>query len=367
MARVLVLAPDGSRSSREAVNSGCMRAMIRALEGAPGIESCRRTTACDLQNGQLDAADVLLLGGGEAVKMRDLLKPVAPNIRAWLQSGGRGLVGICAGAVVASSDSKRGLQLTMGVRLREDNLCAVAGLEGAALLEPCGPMGAWLFPTGGIRFCYENGPLLQPHGCHAEAWALYGSDFVPDSPRETNRCHDSPDDNGAGHQRSHAKRAWHCSTCGTLNSNGRKKCSDCGEKLHAQKKQLRLQERLAQRMPGCAAVVGTVDADSGPCNSRTVLFGPHPEFSSSAGGWTVLQNAVLWSCGKEHIAINQYIAATPKSQQDAPEAKKNKCKRPDFDVFLTQWTKANSSAVGEFLEAGEQAEKDQCSKLCSEI
>merc|ERR1711974_80122 len=105
---------------------------------------------------------------------------------------------------------------------------------------------------------------------------------------------------------------------------------------------------LARRMPGCAAVVGISHTDSELPNSRTVLFGPHPELSSSAGGWAVLQRAVLWSCSKEHLAITNQCRAsviTPKSSEPEPRAKKKKRTRPDFETFLEEWAKANSSEL----------------------
>mmetsp|Transcript_111262 Transcript_111262/g.314036 ORF Transcript_111262/g.314036 Transcript_111262/m.314036 type:complete len:371 (+) Transcript_111262:76-1188(+) len=363
MAHVLVLAPDETRLSQEAVNTGCMNAMIRALAGAPGIETCRRARARDLQDNALDAADVLILGGGESIKMRDLLKPAAPSIRSWLQGGGgRGLVGICAGAVVASSDPKRGLQFTMGVRLREDNLCAVAGLEGEAVLEPLGPMGSWLFPEGGTRFCYENGPLLQTAGNYAEAWALYGNGFIADSLIDPNTCPDSLNPDGAL-----TKQAWLCTTCGSGNTAGRKKCGCCGAKLQAQRKQLRLQEMLARRMPGCAAVVGISHGESGPCNSRAVLFGPHPEFSSSVGGWAVLQRAVLWSCSKEHLAITKRgrAAVTPRNRGHAPQTGRKK--RPDFETFLEEWAQTNPSEVFDLPEVKDGTSRDAYSTCAQRL
>jgi len=327
MARVLILAPDESQSSKEAVNIVCVKAMVRALDGASGIESCHCVKADNLQKTVLDCADVLILGGGEAVKMRDLIKPAVPHIHAWLQDGRRGLVGICAGAVVASADPKRGLQLTQGVRLREDNLCAVAGLEGDVRIEPVSSAISWLFLEGAIYFAYENGPLLQAAGPHTEAWALYSEGFTMDCPSESS----SDSDTGKA-----AKGGWRCSDCSTLNAKGRKKCG-CGMKLREQMKQERLQDMLLKRMQGCAAIVGV--SQIGSNDSRAVLFGPHPELSSSRRCWSILQRAVLWSCSKEHSQIE-----SPASTR-APRPKAKSRRRPDFETFLQSWTEANASTA----------------------
>jgi len=280
MARILVLAPEEALAGESAVNRVCTQAMVRALREAPGIASCRKVKPQDLCVKALERADVLLIGGGEPLRMRELLKHAAVDIRAWLQSGNRGLIGICAGAVVASSHPRRGLGLVSGVQLCDDNLCASAGLVDDVPLEPVHVDADWLFKGTSPQLHYENGPILKAVGSEAKSLANYGSvcaddDLVSkaDAARGT-RC------------------GWCCFECETWNRTSQKRCGACGEKKREQLKELKQRRLLAARMQGRSAIVSV---DTG--QSRAVLFGPHPELSSGCRR-TLLRRAALWACGQ---------------------------------------------------------------------
>mmetsp|Transcript_154 Transcript_154/g.419 ORF Transcript_154/g.419 Transcript_154/m.419 type:complete len:329 (+) Transcript_154:98-1084(+) len=320
MASVLVLAPDRNcKASKEAISSCCSSAIVKALRASPNVSACKQVTV-DRLTESLISADVLVIGGGVSVAMRDMLKPCVADLKEW-QSRGAGLIGICAGSVLLSSDARRGLGLCKGVALCEDNLAAVAGMCGSVNVRfrrgLHGPLGSKDSDDEGessyhLPLHYENGPLMRSTSSHAVPFAEYAAseeacaaDVVSLAKKPAEGTHKS---------RRNTAKGWTCGECGTEHASSRKKCP-CGAKRQQEKRYARLREKLAGAMLGKVAVMGVTDGAS-----RSILFGPHPELSSKQGGWDLLAEAVGWVC--PHVqclvgAIQAGSASDSSSESDS--------------------------------------------------
>jgi len=318
----------------EGCNAGCVRATAKLLRTERRFE-VSTISAAQLVNGILDRdypgqATVLLIPGGEAMAQREGLKEAAPIIRTWLCRGGPGgILGVCGGAVVSSSDAKRGLGFAPGIQLVNDNAWANTGFAGTVKLEwslanPLGVVG------GRMRMSYENGPLLKvsesrgsgPHrgrGRRArqpeeldgttEVWASYISDIATDLVAEDASALEAAA--AVGDPR------WACVACSTWQKPSVRKCSGCGASKREAEKASRTRRMLAGQMPGQAAITATTlratgekdevtisggvdDARVGHgvtprASARVLLFGPHPEFGGTEAG---LCRGVLWVAGE---------------------------------------------------------------------
>jgi len=112
----------------------------------------------------LKGADVLLITGGEPIKLRGLIGGGARTIRSFVHRGG-GYVGVCAGAVLGAQKAPT-LDLAQEVRCVDDNLWWGSGLSGRVHLQKPPPESHAFAAMGrlscafGDKAIYEGGPLL---------------------------------------------------------------------------------------------------------------------------------------------------------------------------------------------------------------
>lgn len=261
---------EAFRRGQRTPRSGTHRALPRILVFT-AAEEPRGTTyslgrfdavpvsSAALQAGVLETADVLVLHGGVPQTLRRALKPAAQALRAWLANGGR-LLTICAGTVVSSACTKRGLGLLPQLELCNDNAAVRAGLVGMASVAWQGSATATASALGLAlpdKLLHYNGPILKlkklrrrkqaSSGGEASVWARFADELVVAQGVSSYR---SP--------------------------------TDC----HETKADARARARLAGHTEGRAAAVAIALEGGG----RALCFGPHPE----VGDGSALEVALHW-------------------------------------------------------------------------
>lgn len=140
------------------------------VQGQPGW-TCRLLTTGDLEDANvLDDVHVLVLPGGDPRALRNAISPAARRcLHDWKKDPSsrhhrqvRGLVGICAGAVVACGRGHRGIELVSSgkVRMVNDNRIGRTALCSMVELEMDHTVLPW--PSAGHTFYmpYMSGPLF---------------------------------------------------------------------------------------------------------------------------------------------------------------------------------------------------------------
>jgi len=240
-------------------------------------------TAADLESNKLNEVTAFILPGGEPQKMKHALTRIACSaLHDWTRKQRGGLIGICAGSVVACGKGRKGTGLVDGICLVDDNrfgstgLSSMVGLElkvqelprdiQTRLCEVENVEPEWKMP-------YVSGPLFAleekkgKDDSTVSIWATYATDAVEDL-----LATDASEAENAG--------AWKCSLCAKVHRSKAKAC--CRMKKREHKKQWKNLGQLSGVMPGKGAVVA-MDTATGDVESgfRGVLFGPHPEMGDS--------------------------------------------------------------------------------------
>uniref|UniRef100_A0A7S1ZEI7 Uncharacterized protein n=1 Tax=Ditylum brightwellii TaxID=49249 RepID=A0A7S1ZEI7_9STRA len=279
--------------------------------------------------------DVLVLPGGEPRKMREALtqnccrmlskwrlqrKAIDDSANESDKLSGGGLVCICAGTVVACGKGMRGRNLVDGVELFDDNRLASAGLSGMVRLK-CNFDTSPVIMAGDLalskeknklRMMYCNGPLMsirdpveksenvRADKTEISIWACYRTDLaakcearrISSEDKSLDNINEQYQNKNRQFKKLIMQEKWLCLSCGKLHFKSNKVKSCCGVKKREQEKERKLVQELAGVMPGKAAIVA-VEKESLSC--RTVLFGPHPEFSCATSA-AILAESILWAC-----------------------------------------------------------------------
>lgn len=242
---------------------------------------CIELTTEDLETNEaaLSGVNVLVLPGGEPRQMRNALSPAARrNLERWKQQTDlKGLIGICAGSVIACGRGQRGSSLVAGVRLVDDNRFATTGLSSTVKLRFDRPPLQLLdcleadLPSK-LKMPYVSGPLFAVEDCANQSTenqpsvsivATYSTDVAGEELESLGfSTGDDPQTSAS---------EWCCTVCQRVSK--QKTC--CGMKRREHEKQRKLLRQLTGVMPGKAAVVSVCDEAF-----RCVLFGPHPEMGN---------------------------------------------------------------------------------------
>ena len=249
-------------------------------------------TTSDLEDSMRDCGGitVFVLPGGEPQKMKNALTPAAyRTLLDWTQNQGVGLIGICAGSVVACK-RKKGTPLVEGISLVNDNRFGHTGLSSMVplkLQKLPSELQAYLSrrtktpvndAVSGVECSmpYISGPLFalekkkesssSTRTMNAAILATYATDatsgLLPITQDGDNMVSSASN-----------KSSWTYSLCGKVHSSQNNKVKTCcGMKKSEHVKQMKLLGQLAGVMPGKGAVAAV---DNGAF--RSVLFGPHPE------------------------------------------------------------------------------------------
>ncbi len=149
-----------SGKATEAFSSLCIDASLTVLNKSTFISAIK----LDILNiGELSnmMADIFIITGGEPCKIRGLLGGVGSKaIRQFVSNGGK-YIGVCAGAVLATT-SRPTLDLLQGVQCVNDNIWRDSGLSGRVQLKSSVPVSSMLnHVLTKEKMCYLNGPLLK--------------------------------------------------------------------------------------------------------------------------------------------------------------------------------------------------------------
>jgi hypothetical protein len=258
---------------------------------------CVELTTSDLENSQvLNEVHVLVLPGGEPRQMRNALTTAARRrLEEWKQlQRPKGLIGICAGSVVACGKGQKGSSLVEGVCVMNDNrfgstaLCSMVEIQAQSALSRQLPeyMNEHLPPTWSMP--YVSGPVFalskskrsSEKGPSVSIWASYITDVAGESLPHSDSIREDV--------KTPKNKSWSCTICQRTHSK-QKKC--CDMKRAGHEKQWKLLEQLVGVMPGKGAIVGISEG-----TFRSVLFGPHPEMGDKVCV-DLLLASIKWTLG----------------------------------------------------------------------
>ena len=150
----------------------------KALAATPGV-TVAEIDAARIRDGGLDQFDLLVQPGGSGSRQgKNLEEEGRDRIREFLR-GGKGLVGICAGAYLASADYDWSLHV-LDAKVLDRKHWARGGGDVELGLSPAGraALGVDAPSVSGVR--YNQGPLLAPAGEDAipdyREWAVFNTE-----------------------------------------------------------------------------------------------------------------------------------------------------------------------------------------------
>jgi len=220
----------------------------------------------------LKPINVLIIPGGQPFGLKTrITRKGLTNIQKFIKNGG-GYIGICAGAVLVSSEYQ--MMGLVPVRCVNDKLWRDSGLYGEVFLDwkqpqqRSGPSMYYMY--------YENGPLFSivPGKNIKELFIFgrYASDIVQERIQQIEQS--EKDIN--------SKVEWLCQSCLAINVVSEERCEFC----EGSRKSFSLP--AVGEMPGkiasCTFCVG---------NGKIVLFSSHPELRPYQP--RLLGDAVLWA------------------------------------------------------------------------
>jgi len=298
-----IFAPVSQQGSLIGASPASVYPLKTIVDAQPDWE-CRLLTTADLESvSTMHRVDVLIFPGGEPRQLRNSVTPQAlRTLREWKTCGNhRGLVGICAGAVVACGRGNKGIDLVGDKHLRmvDDNRIGSTDLSSMveiALHPDSLPRDMGSHVSSISEDCdmpYVSGPLFAVDdgddklNNSSRIWATYRSDVAAEV------LHLTQTDNQRSSRSSKKEHTWSCHICHTLHSGkATKTCCTIPRREH--EKQAKLLQQLLGVMPGTGAIVSTSTG-----TFRSVLFGPHPEMADDTGQ-ALLIMAIRWIT--EHVA-----------------------------------------------------------------